>query len=67
MGEKEDGDTGQSWARHRDRQPIGGQSATDGGGGSNPYGVDAILTPAPARILYGFIPPVFGFQRRSRA
>jgi hypothetical protein len=22
------------------------------GGGSNPYGADAILTPAPARILY---------------
>ena len=24
-----------------------------GGGGSNPYGADAILTPATPRILYG--------------
>ena len=27
------------------------------GGGSNPYRADATVTPAPARILYGFIPP----------
>jgi len=38
-----------------------------GGGGSNPYGAVAILTPASARILYGFIPPLLGFQRRARA
>jgi hypothetical protein len=31
---------------------------TFGGGGSNPYGADAILTPATPRILYGFIPPI---------
>ena len=50
-------DEGHPWARHRDHQAIGGQSATDGGGGSNPYGADAILTPASARILYGLYPP----------
>jgi hypothetical protein len=32
------------------------------GGGSNPYGVDAILTPASARILYGLIPPWLGVR-----
>ena len=50
VGEKRGGILGHPSVRHQHRQPIGGQSAR-WGGGSNPYGADAIVTPASARTL----------------
>jgi hypothetical protein len=57
-GEKRTGRT--RWGRRRGIPGLGigfinglADNLRQMGGGSNPYGADAILTPASARILYG--------------